>query len=306
MGEGQGKRMRAVFEDDSGEPVLVQLDADGKIPVAITSGGDHGALTGLGDDDHTQYLKEKLNGGLASEIPLHDHSSAAEAGQIDHDDLLNVSADQHHAEDHQARHQTGGADALVGDIDANARVNVRVNSGADVGERRRLNLIDGDAISISAVDDAGGEEVDITINATLPFEHARVTHSVDQALAADTDTILAFDTELEDVGGLHVAAPNSRLTAPVDGTYMVGASVRWEGEDNVDTNIRLILNGTTVIAESGSGSREEKKGELGDSVSIGIELSATDYIEVEGYSSEALDVLSIEDLPVFWMVRVQD
>jgi len=34
---------------------------------------DHGALNGLADDDHTQYLKEKASGGLAAEIP--DHAS---------------------------------------------------------------------------------------------------------------------------------------------------------------------------------------------------------------------------------------
>lgn len=44
---------------------------------------DHGlALNGLTDDDHTQYLKEKGQGGLASEVPTHTHASAAEAGII--------------------------------------------------------------------------------------------------------------------------------------------------------------------------------------------------------------------------------
>lgn len=45
---------------------------------------DHGALTGLTDDDHTQYLKEKVSGGTAAEVPTHDHSAAGEAGTIDH------------------------------------------------------------------------------------------------------------------------------------------------------------------------------------------------------------------------------
>lgn len=50
---------------------------------------DHGALSGLLDDDHTQYLKEKVAGGLAGEIPVHTHQAAAECGQIDHG-LANV------------------------------------------------------------------------------------------------------------------------------------------------------------------------------------------------------------------------
>lgn len=46
------------------------------------SGIDHGGLTGLADDDHTQYLKEKASGGVASEVPTHNHSAAGEAGTI--------------------------------------------------------------------------------------------------------------------------------------------------------------------------------------------------------------------------------
>ena len=49
-------------------------------PVISTT--DHGALSGLGDDDHTQYLKEKASGGVAAEIPLHDHSSDDEGGTV--------------------------------------------------------------------------------------------------------------------------------------------------------------------------------------------------------------------------------
>lgn len=42
---------------------------------------DHGAaLTGLTDDDHTQYLKEEASGGAASEVPDHTHASGAQAG----------------------------------------------------------------------------------------------------------------------------------------------------------------------------------------------------------------------------------
>lgn len=45
----------------------------------------------------------------------------------------------------------------------NARLAVSRNSGATVGTRRRLNLIEGSNISISVVDDAANEEVDVTI-----------------------------------------------------------------------------------------------------------------------------------------------
>lgn len=47
-----------------------------------------------------------------------------------------------------------------------ARTTVRKNGGADVGSRRRLNLIEGANITLTVTDDAGNEEVDITIAAS--------------------------------------------------------------------------------------------------------------------------------------------
>jgi len=40
---------------------------------------------------------------------------------------------------------------------------VRVNTGTDMTQRARLNLIDGPGVNITAVDDAGGGETDVTI-----------------------------------------------------------------------------------------------------------------------------------------------
>lgn len=59
---------------------------------------DHGALTGLTDDDHTQYLKEEASGGLASEVPDHTHQSAAEAGTLDHGLALTGLTDDDHTQ----------------------------------------------------------------------------------------------------------------------------------------------------------------------------------------------------------------
>ena len=45
-------------------------------------------------------------------------------------------------------------------------VNVRKNTGALVGSRNRLNLIEGANIALTIVDDAIGDEVDVTIAVT--------------------------------------------------------------------------------------------------------------------------------------------
>ena len=57
---------------------------------------DHGAaLTGLTDDDHTIYLKEKASGGTATEVPAHNHSAAGEAGTVAHSSLTGLTNDEH-------------------------------------------------------------------------------------------------------------------------------------------------------------------------------------------------------------------
>lgn len=55
----------------------------------------------------------------------------------------------------------------------NARVAVRKNSGAVVGVRRRLNLIEGSGVSFTIADDAGNEEIDVTVAASA-FTASRV------------------------------------------------------------------------------------------------------------------------------------
>ncbi len=65
---------------------------------------------------------------------------------------------------HAARHQTGGADALTGSLDANARVQVMV-SGTAVGARRALNLMSGNNVTLAVVDNPSNESVDVTISA---------------------------------------------------------------------------------------------------------------------------------------------
>ena len=72
----------------------------------------HDLLKGLEADDHKQYLKEKNAGGLASEIPIHTHSSNDEAGQISHTVLLDIGENDHHPKLHKENHYEGGIDEI--------------------------------------------------------------------------------------------------------------------------------------------------------------------------------------------------
>lgn len=49
------------------------------------------------------------------------------------------------------------------DPESESAITVRKNSSSDVGSRPRLNFIEGDGISLDVQDDAGGDEIDITV-----------------------------------------------------------------------------------------------------------------------------------------------
>lgn len=66
---------------------------------------------------------------------------------------------------HGATHSSGGPDALAGNLDATARVQV-AKSGTPTGSRRQLNLIPGTNINVTTADDSANEKVDVTIGIT--------------------------------------------------------------------------------------------------------------------------------------------
>lgn len=211
--------------------------------VAEAAGGvtDHGALTGLADDDHPQYHNDtrgdarywQLSTDLATQTELdahvndaidaHDASSISivDAGsdftatdvegaldelQADHEADVTALSDHiadalaaHAAsavsassatlsgtaidvqgvleeldnllDDHSSRHENGGADemsvtGLSGELADAQPITVRKNTGADAGTRSRLNLIEGSNVTLTVADDAGSDEVDITIAAS--------------------------------------------------------------------------------------------------------------------------------------------
>lgn len=73
-----------------------------------------------------------------------------------------------------------GQHGILGDGDhsgllsGNARVAVRKNTGAVVGTRRQLNLIEGAGVGLTLADDSLSEEVDITVNVTGIVDEANL------------------------------------------------------------------------------------------------------------------------------------
>lgn len=106
------------IRSDGGDGTTVYLKESGSGNtgwVAVTTDAvisDHGALTGLTDDDHTQYRLESAD---------HTHvSTGLQGGQLDHGTALTGLSDDDHPQyatntefdDHSARHEDGGADEI--------------------------------------------------------------------------------------------------------------------------------------------------------------------------------------------------
>lgn len=107
-----------------------------------------GAVVGGGDS-------LTVNGVAVVDADLDDATPAAPAGSV------NVKWQKDAASPASVSAYLDGATALGN----NARVTVRKNTGADVGTRRRLNLIEGANITLTVADDAGSEEIDVTVAA---------------------------------------------------------------------------------------------------------------------------------------------
>lgn len=116
-------------------------------------------------DDHVHFLDTDPSGNAVGTARLINTTSPISGGG-------NLSADR-----------TITFDQTV-DLNNNARVAVRENSGADVGERRRLNLIEGANVALTVTDDAGNEEIDVTIAVTGSV--APTAHNLLSASHGDT------------------------------------------------------------------------------------------------------------------------
>jgi len=148
---------------------------------------DHGGLAGLGDDDHTQYLLDKASGGAASEVPVHDHSAAGEAGTIAHSVTTGQGTDDHHAEAHTV-----------------ASTGPHAQSGLAAGEFLR-------ASAAAAFDFAAIQDADV------PASHSGSTHAAVQAAAeataaADVDADIITHAALGDAH--HAEAHTVASTGP--------------------------------------------------------------------------------------------
>ena len=203
---------------------------------------------------------------------------------IYHKDL--AGAELHDSKLHKATHETAGADeinlsALIGEPatltthrttgshDGAQKVTIRKNTGADVGTRTRINLIEGTNVSLVIADDPVDNEVDITIGETLTpliapnfqcFSEALFGGGGDGSLVVSANTTLSAGT-----GGIKVMHYNN-LTIDA-GFYLEG-----HADDKVLVLLvmgTLTLNGTIRMNGRGGVGGSGNIGDGGDAGAFG-------------------------------------
>jgi hypothetical protein len=139
-----------------------------------------------------------------------------------------------------------------------------------------------------------------------PVPQARVYNSAALTITNNTATVVTFDSERFDSGGLHSTTANTgRLTAPISGLYHFGVSIEWPANVAGIRQILLRLNGATFVAADIRSAAAA--GGIEHTVSTVYQLAATDYIEtvVVQTSGGNLNVNAAANYsPEFWMYRV--
>lgn len=117
---------------------------------------------------------------------------------------------------HGATHGSGGSDALSGNLDANARVTIAKDDVA-VAARRSINILQGNNLSITAVDNSPNERVDVTLSINKPFARRVVAYSDTASITPDISTtdILRLDSLSQTTTFTNPSG------SPVDGQYLI-------------------------------------------------------------------------------------
>ena len=138
------------------------------------------------------------------------------------------------------------------------------------------------------------------------FSGARVYNSGNVSLSSGTETTITYDSERYDTDAFHSTSSNtSRLTVPtgLGGTYHIGAGVSITTSSGTPTYIRILLNGTTVIAVAHV---TESASFEAATIACDYALAQGDYVEFQVYvqngSKNAIAAANYS--PEFWLHKI--
>jgi hypothetical protein len=153
-----------------------------------------------------------------------------------------------------------------------------------------------------------GANVADAVTDTSTAYAVRAYNSAAITVPSATPTILTFDSERRDDGGLHSMASNtSRLTAPVAGWYSIFATLTFQFNATGFRAANIKLNGTTIISGlEFPAISTSTEGTLLAPATL-YYLNANDYVEISCYqdSGVSLNVSVLANYsPEFGMIKV--
>lgn len=115
-----------------------------------------------------------------------------------------------------------------------------------------------------------------------------------QTVSTGLWTQLTLDsTVVDSYGGHSNTTNNSRYTAQVAGWYLVTAASCWASNSTGWRGIRILKNGTTAVAGSGTEVAANSSGVTAiGTPSVILYLSVGDYVEGEGYQTTGSGLLT--------------
>lgn len=130
---------------------------------------------------------------------------------------------------------------------------------------------------------------------------ARVRRTTNQTFATATSDFISFQSARWNEGNVWSAGSPTRLTVPVAGKYLLGATIEWANATTGNRLCAMRVNGTSAIASAGG------TGMLRINLQTITNLSQNDYVELAGRQESGgnLDcIVSTDYAPEFWIQRI--
>jgi hypothetical protein len=170
---------------------------------------------------------------------------------------------------------------------SSAIANLDINGGADIGEA----IVDADLfVTYNDSGTANTKTAASRVQAyASPLISCRVYSDAAQSIGNNSNTIVTFNQEVDDAGGMHDnSSNNSRITIPAGqgGLYIVSAIVMWAHNATGQRHCEFFLNGGTSLAfYTCNGVVGDSGASLALTGTILREFDAGDYIEIRVYQA---------------------
>lgn len=133
---------------------------------------------------------------------------------------------------------------------------------------------------------------------------SRVYHTLNQSVANNTPTVLAFNSEVFNDSGMHnLAGDNSKLTCIAAGKYLIEANIYFDNNATGLREIDILVNGSPVATTQESAISGGGKASI---ISATLKLAVGDYVQmrVSQGSGSSLNIIANGFSPYFSAVRV--